>query len=260
MKKSDNDLCQDSEKWNKEKIRQDICKSLRHGNIDYVFNQCELHYPKVLINFPRLLFRLRCQKFISMVKSIPFDQLDQSISTIFLTPTSSTSSPSPPATASTSSSTIGKKRLHEDMEKEIHDDNSNGLLTLDTCSPLKDLLEFGQFLYQQYGHISNKNNSNITEEGKKNGLEGIDVNHELISTTSFLAYTNINDNPISYLNGKKWRETMAYELNTAILVEEGVQPISALEKLYQQTTATINELVLNGNGKASIIPKLNNLF
>lgn len=195
----------------------DICKSLRLGNIDYVFNQCELHYPKVLTNFPRLLFRLRCQKFISMVKSIPFDQLDQSISTMFLTPTFSTSPSSPPAASSISSSAIGKKRLHEDMEKETHNNSNNGLLTLDTCSPLKDLLEFGQFLYQQYGHISNKNINSITDDEKKNGLEGIDVNHELISTTSFLAYTNINDNPISYLNGKKWRETMAYELNTAIL-------------------------------------------
>ncbi|CAO3638188.1 unnamed protein product [Cunninghamella blakesleeana] len=283
MKKSDNDLSQDTGKWNKEKIRQDICKSLRYGDVDYVFNQCELHYPNILKKFPRILFRLRCQKFISMVKKIHFNQLDQSIPTD--SPSTSTSSPS------SKPSSRGKKRLHEDMEKES---NGKEKSIIDDSQALNDLLDFGQFLYKEYGHINNNNNSNNNnnnEEKKKNihyyyyyqqhhhhryyknddnnnnnnnnnedELEGIDVNHELVSTTSFLAYKNMNDNPISYLNGTKWREMMAYELNTAILVEEGIQPISALEKLYQQTTTTINELVLNGNGKVSLIPKLNHLL
>lgn len=44
------------------------------------------------------------------------------------------------------------------------------------------------------------------------------------------------------------------------IVTVGEQPASSLEKVYRQANVTIRELVLKGNGQASMIPTLDSLF
>jgi hypothetical protein len=53
-------------------ILSEIRKSVLEGDIDNVFRLCKEHYPSVLNDNPIILFRLKCRKFMEMVKRVQY--------------------------------------------------------------------------------------------------------------------------------------------------------------------------------------------
>ncbi|KAG1059572.1 hypothetical protein G6F42_028268 [Rhizopus arrhizus] len=73
------------------------------------------------------------------------------------------------------------------------------------------------------------------------------------SASSILAYTDLTHPKVAPLFETRRIETVASQLNSAILVSLGKYPNSSLERIYRQTSATIEELVLSGNAKAALL-------
>ncbi|KAI8085110.1 uncharacterized protein BX664DRAFT_387744 [Halteromyces radiatus] len=241
--KKEIDTQTEQEEYSRAKIRHDICMALRHGEIDKVFSQCQQHYPKMLDHYPKLLFRLRCQKFITMVESVNSQQQQRK------SPTSHT----------------GDKRRRSIAEIEEDDDDDDLMYH---WRDLQTVMDFGQFLQEIYGATNKDVTSNrmkdMEDDDKKEDvmmdLTGIDVKYELTATFSILAYINTSDYPNAYLSGPRWRDNIASDLNAAMLATEGDHPMSSLETLYRQTNVAIHELVLNGDGQASLLPSLDNIL
>ncbi|KAI8064457.1 hypothetical protein BC940DRAFT_305761 [Gongronella butleri] len=116
---------------------------------------------------------------------------------------------------------------------------------------LEAVMEYGQFLQETYGPKT----ALVTEK-----LTDIDVKDELTASFSILAYTNASDNPNLYLTEAAWRQVIANDLNDAILCEQGEPGTSSIERLYQQTSVATRELVMLGDGEASMIPKLEHIL
>ncbi|ORZ14156.1 hypothetical protein BCR42DRAFT_354593 [Absidia repens] len=311
MKKEMADGMDDQDQARREKVktRQDICMALRNGQIDQVFIKCEQHYPQMLAGYPRVLFRLQCQKFMALAESIKPQQ----------------KSPAPPPVPSSSKSDslekqqqAGDKRTRSilEMDDDQNDTSvvtnasgmeSTGVVATDNDDnndddnddddndddegdgyyyrDLQIVLDYGRYLQQTYGsnkaaatsvkttstktstlsersirEIMNCEEDRGWEVTMKGTLADIDVTSELKATFSILAYTQPSESPNAYLSGPKWREGIASELNAAMLVTEGEHPESSLERLYRQTNVTMHELVLNGNGQASLVPTVDSLL
>ncbi|KAI8332936.1 hypothetical protein BC941DRAFT_435826 [Chlamydoabsidia padenii] len=238
------------------KIRQDICAALLNGHIDQVFIKCEQHYPQMLSRHPRLLFRLECLKFIDLVNSLDNQRKP------------------PKKRAGTQA---GDKRRRSTVEKDddpMDVDDDGGYRSSD----LQNVMDFGRYLHETYAPESTSSSSTTSSttisnihkmmddddgddgDTKDNSLAGIDVKSELMATFSTLAYSKPTDNPNAYLCESSWREGLVSDMNNAILATEGKHPVSCLERIYRQANVTIHELVLNGDGQASMIPNLDDLI
>ncbi|CAO3589831.1 unnamed protein product [Absidia cylindrospora] len=291
---------QDQARREKVKARQDICMALRNGQIDQVFIQCEQHYPHMLARYPRILFRLQCQKFMALADSIRSQQKSQPLpllsghlgkqqrvgdkrtrSTLEMDDDNNVTSASGMETVRNVATGINDNDNDDDDDDD--DDEYDGYYYRD----LQIVLDYGRYLQQTYGSnkvtyttIKKKKTTTATttpsersirqimnceEDGgwevtMKETLAGIDVASELKHTFSMLAYAQSSDSPNGYLSGPKWREGIASELNAAMLVTEGEHPESSLERLYRQTSVTMHELVLNGNGQASLVAAVDSLL
>ncbi|KAI8993611.1 hypothetical protein BDB01DRAFT_776897, partial [Pilobolus umbonatus] len=213
--------------------RQEIRNYVLTGDIDKVIELCNVYYPDVLLINDKILFRLKCRKFIEMVKSaqqltIPVRvREEEEANELEISQTSYSHS----VKRSISESEVDHMTRSSKKARIISDD-------IDNLRSFTDIMTYGNQLKQEY------------EESAKHDPY---IKLELMRAFSTLAYPDLSHPAISYLFELSYIEELASELNSAILVSLNRYPNSALERIYKQTCATVEELILGGNAKAALL-------
>ncbi|EEP77283.1 predicted protein [Uncinocarpus reesii 1704] len=209
--------------------RQQIRTAILEGEIDKALELTNTHYNKVLENNPGICFRLRCRKFIELVRSYSEPESSQQ-----------------PRRAKSANDQIGDNfedvftqdtEMYDQMQ-DIQNPEAMDTETEPATQDLyraKDALEYGQQLKADY--------MNDEKKVYENTLNDI---------FSLMAYSDPKSSPHGHLLDPSGRVSVAEELNAAILVSLGKSSSAALERLYQQTEVLVNEISENGGVGAFI--------
>ncbi|KAJ6780277.1 hypothetical protein PWT90_08465 [Aphanocladium album] len=191
--------------------RQRIRRAILEGDVDRALKFTNAYYPHVLQEHEPVYFKLRCRKFIEMVRKAA--QLNMVAD-------------------------FGNDA--QDMEIDANGDgyewddapltqNQDEVLDLE-----RDMVEYGQALQAEYAEDSRK-----------------EVGKALDEIWSLIAYRNpLKEPQVSHLLDRKGRVTVAEELNSAILSSLGKSSRAALEKLYAQTSVLLEDLRQDGGDGA----------
>ncbi|TQV90363.1 hypothetical protein V2A60_004264 [Cordyceps javanica] len=193
--------------------RQRIRRAILEGDIDRALKFTNAYYPHVLQEYEPVYFKLRCRKFIEMVRKAA--QLNMAAE-------------------------AGENGNTQDMDIDANGDgyewddapavqNETEVLDLE-----RDMLEYGQALQAEYAEDSRK-----------------EVGKALDEIWSLIAYRNpLKEPQVSHLLARKGRVVVAEELNSAILSSLGKSSRAALEKLYAQTSVLLEDLRQDGGDGA----------
>ncbi|KAI1347003.1 ran-binding protein [Xylaria sp. FL0043] len=199
--------------------RQRIRRAILEGDIDRALKLTNTHYPHVLDNHHDVYFKLKCRKFIEMIRKA--------------------------AESSNSSSKRSNGHPYDDVHSEM-DVDENGLSDTMDDDPmesetdpgplLKETIAYGQALQAEF------------RDDKRPA-----VGKALSDIFALLAYPNpLQVKEIAPMLDRKGRVAVAEELNSAILSSLGKSSRSALENLYGQTSVLLDYLREDG-GPGSLI-------
>ena len=168
---------------------------------------------------PQIVFRLKCRKFIELIRK-----------TIEL---QTQNSPIPGST--TNGHSQDTDVFDQDMEMDGSNDGEewDKMDTEEASSSIKyqelvqEAMEYGQMLNREYRD----------DKPKKKALD---------DAFSLWAYDDAKSSVHGHLLESSGRVPVAEELNAAILVSLGKSSSASIEKLYQQTEALVNELSEDG--------------
>lgn len=216
---------EDREAINRNKIRAAILD----GDIDKALKHTKAYYANVLEDNPQIHFKLRCRKFLEMMRRS--NEL-----------TAGTSNPKR-RRADSPGMGIADEHAVFDQEMELDDGtwDGDGMDTEEptTAAPFNEVLteavQYGQQLCMDYPSDENG--------GDKKMLEAI---------FSLVAYPDPQNSVHGHYLDPAGRVAVAEELNSAILVSLGKSSSAALERLYQQTEALVNEISEDGGAGAFI--------
>ncbi|CAO3660215.1 unnamed protein product [Umbelopsis ramanniana] len=249
--------------------RQEIRHALMAGDVDKAINLCEEHYPSVLDDNDMLMFKLKCHKFIELMRQYaeqqgfhPKQKLNSSCS-------SSTKSLLHHAVDTYMPNREGmdldeltvqqrgykrRRSVHdeedsvdslsnndEDEDEEDDDYNSDEDDSLDGL--LGTAMTYGQQLQQNYGRD-----------------ERPEVQSTLVETFSLIAYRDPFHSPVAHVLEDQRRDELVNQLNSAILVSRNLPGMPRLEHMYKQTQVAIQELLFAGNGKAAMMDLRKNIL
>ncbi|KAL0095917.1 hypothetical protein J3Q64DRAFT_1843534 [Phycomyces blakesleeanus] len=261
-----------------------IRKALVDGDIEQVIKKCETLYPGVFVKNPQILFRLRCQMFVEMVRVA---QGGSGVGHESSKTTNEDLKDTPPTKRKVSEAGL------DDTDKDNDDDDDDNIDdtgddTDDTGDNDNDCNN-GAELTQPDGKRRKKKHPsgsetevepvvNVAPKGTEcfaceNTLEKAMVYGEklkklygdlaeddperkktLRAVFSVLAYTNpVEEKTIGYLFSQTHKENLASDLNAVILLHQNYHEVPSLERLYSQLSTTIHELTLEGNGKAAMV-------
>ncbi|KAG0210737.1 hypothetical protein BGX28_009012 [Mortierella sp. GBA30] len=224
--------------------RKVIRTAILAGDIDKAIDLLEKHYPGIVATQEDMLLQLRCRKFVEMVSSasFPLPALDNS------------------------------KRLQgsseEKQDMEMIEGNSSMDVDQDTSSqkggssphtgrepedfeglgPLKDAIQYGQFLQEQYKH----NRRTSVQEMLINTFSVLAYsdNERLGSSSSTTGAGTLTSKQTKFLRPVT-RETVADAVNTAILASQNLPTTAPLETVYRHTNVILSELTRQGVGEAA---------
>ncbi|KAF1971686.1 Ran-binding protein-like protein [Bimuria novae-zelandiae CBS 107.79] len=223
--------------------RQRIRAAILDGDIDKALKHTNAYYPSVLRDNENIYFKLRCRKFIEMIRSCA--ELNAQLQPTIPTPSSKRS------TASTLNKRNSTATDEYDFEMELdeqlgvhngapwenEDDEDDDLEAKQ--KKLGDLtqamIEYGMELKQEFANDPRR-----------------EVKRALEDTFALIAYENVRESSLAPLLETKGRVPVAEELNSAILVSLGKSSSAALERLVQQTEALVSELADDGGPGAFI--------
>ncbi|KAI1756380.1 ran-binding protein [Xylaria castorea] len=196
-----------------------IRRAILEGDIDRALLLTNNHYTRVLKNNQDVYFKLKCRKFIEMVRK-----------------------------AAEYSGDNGKKsngHSYDDMPNEM-DVDENGLSDTMEDDLMEAQTEPGALLKETitYGQALQAEFKNDTRREVINALNDI---------FALLAYPNpLQVKEIAPLLDRKGRVAVAEELNSAILSSLGKSSRSALENLYGQTSVLLDYLREDGGSGALV--------
>ncbi|KAI1878720.1 hypothetical protein JX265_002897 [Neoarthrinium moseri] len=191
--------------------RQRIRRAILEGDIDKAFKYTTMYYPQVLKDNEQVYFKLRCRKFIEMVRK----------------------------SAELSSQTLGSSKKSNghfidgspnemDLDENGFPDKMDTEDGLDALGGDEAALANATIIYGR----------ELQEEFKSDPRR--EVSKALHDIFSLMAYSNPLEVPeISHLFDRRSRQTVAEELNSAILRRSSR---SALETLYGQTSVLLDYL------------------
>ncbi|KAF2430028.1 SPRY-domain-containing protein [Tothia fuscella] len=238
--------------------RQKIRASILDGDIDRALKLINIYYPTVLSANEPIYFKLRCRKFIEMIRHCA--ELSDS--------------PSPITSKNNTSSDSYNGVFSHQMEL----DESNGFEDgMDTSDDLSNSAIGGVGIgldgNQTFGNSSSNGNSEgngflgygdlmnkTLEYGRelKDEFDGdgrgssISVRKTLEDTLALIAYSDPREGPLRALLDVEGRIPIAEELNGAILVSLGKSSSSSLERLFAQTDVLLSECGADGSAGALI--------
>ncbi|KAL4917093.1 hypothetical protein BDW62DRAFT_211450 [Aspergillus aurantiobrunneus] len=216
---------EDIEAINRQKIRAAILE----GDIDKALKYTNAYYANVLQQYPHIHFKLRCRKFLEMMRR-----------STELSPSAKKGK----ATNGFSDSAVfdGEMELDEQMQdRDGWEADGMDMEESETATKsnqrLTDAVQYGQQLRIDYPNDENG--------GDKKMLDDI---------FSLVAYPDPKRSVHGHYLDPAGRIAVAEELNSAILVSLGKSSSAALERLYQQTEVLVNEISEEGGAGAFINP------
>ncbi|KAJ8105068.1 hypothetical protein OPT61_g10403 [Boeremia exigua] len=227
---------EDMDALNRQKIRAAILE----GDIDKALKHTQAYYPSVLHNNENIYFKLRCRKFIEMIREC--NELNTQCQSPHTSKRSATSIPTKRNSTATDEYDF-QMELDEqfgvnnptpslddiDVEDELEDKQTKlAQLTANTIA-------YGQELRAEFANDLRK-----------------EVKQALNDTFALIAYENARESSLAPLLETDGRVPVAEELNSAILVSLGKSSSAAIERLVQQTEALVTELADDGGPGAFI--------
>ncbi|RAK77129.1 uncharacterized protein BO72DRAFT_378355 [Aspergillus fijiensis CBS 313.89] len=215
---------EDVEAVNRQKIRAAILD----GDIDKALKYTNAYYANVLQTYPHIHFKLRCRKFLEMMRRC--------------SELSATASKRGRSTNGLLDSAVFDQEM--ELDDQVHDGDGwevEGMEIEDseTAAKSKELLteavQYGQQLFIDYPPDE--------RGGDRKMLEDI---------FSLVAYQDARQSVHGHYLDSANRIAVAEELNSAILVSLGKSSSAALERLYQQTEVLVNEISEEGGAGAFI--------
>ncbi|KAL4878261.1 hypothetical protein BJY04DRAFT_209332 [Aspergillus karnatakaensis] len=214
---------EDVEAINRQKIRAAILE----GDIDKALKYTNAYYANVLEQLPHIHFKLRCRKFLEMMRRCT--EL-------------SSSARKGKATNGFSDSAVFDEEMELDEQVQDRDgweadgmDMEESETTSKSNQLLTEAVQYGQQLRIDYPNDENG--------GDKKMLDDI---------FSLVAYPDPKGSVHGHYLDPAGRVAVAEELNSAILVSLGKSSAAALERLYQQTEVLVNEISEEGGAGAFI--------
>ncbi|KZF24307.1 SPRY domain-containing protein [Xylona heveae TC161] len=208
--------------------RQRIRAAILDGDIDTALKHTNAYYPNVLKDNEQIYFRLRCRKFVEMIRQCSDLHLG-------------------PEDKHQSSNGRSDGAYVDVFDQQMELDDQNGpedWSKMDTED--SDVGLRYQHLLQETLHYGQELQLEFREDGRK------EIKKALEETFSLLAYEDPRTSVVAHLLDPSGRIPVAEELNSAILVSLGKSSSAALEKLCQQTEALINEISDDGGAGAFI--------
>lgn len=212
--------------------RQKIRAAILEGDIDKAFKYTNAYYANVLQDNPQIQFKLRCRKFLEMMRQCN----DLSVAA---------SKQGKSSNGISDESAVFDQEM--ELDEQMHDGdghdwegNGDGLnAELDATARFHQLIteavQYGQQLRMDYPSDENG--------GDKKFLDDI---------FSLVAYPDPKKSVYGHYLDPAGRVAVAEELNSAILVSLGKSSSAALERLYQQTEALVNEISEEGGAGAFV--------
>ncbi|KAF1939025.1 ran-binding protein [Clathrospora elynae] len=225
--------------------RQKIRRAILEGDIDKALKHTTAYYPSVLRDNENIYFKLRCRKFIEMIRRC--GELSAQCHPV----------PTPNSKRSTAT-TLNKRNstATEEYDFEMELDEQLGVHNPPPSWDNKDDdLEDDDTEDKQARH------QRATDETIGYGMElkaefandpRREVKKALEDTFALIAYTDARESSLAPLLEISGRVPVAEELNSAILVSLGKSSSAALERLIQQTEALVTELADDGGPGAFI--------
>ncbi|KAF1835327.1 SPRY-domain-containing protein [Decorospora gaudefroyi] len=235
---------EDMDALNRQKIRTAILE----GDIDKALKHTTAYYPSVLRENENIYFKLRCRKFIEMIR-----RCGELNAQCHPEPTPS----SKRSTASTQNNRNSIATDEYDFEMELDEqlgvhnpppgwDNKDQDDDLEDEDDMEDkeaksrratdeTIAYGQELKAEFANDPRR-----------------EVKRALEDTFALIAYTDARESSLAPLLEVAGRVPVAEELNSAILVSLGKSSSAALERLIQQTEALVTELADDGGPGAFI--------
>ncbi|CAO1605534.1 hypothetical protein XANCAGTX0491_009050 [Xanthoria calcicola] len=207
--------------------RQQIRAAIMDGDIDKAIKRTHAYYPQVLRDQSQVYFRLRCQKFVEMIRQ----------TAELLEP--------PPAQAAKPLNGHGEGHMDAGQTEMEVDDPKNEVeewdkmemeeadISVKYTELLEETIQYGQELKQEFQDDSSR------EAAFK-------------EIFSLFMYEDARKSPQAHLLDRASRVPVAEELNSAILVSLGKSSSAAIELLYQQTEALVDILAEEGGAGALI--------
>ncbi|EKG18516.1 hypothetical protein MPH_04318 [Macrophomina phaseolina MS6] len=212
--------------------RQKIRAAILDGDIDKALKLTNAYYPDVLSDNPNIYFKLRCRKFIEMIRKC--QELQHP--------------PSKMGAKNIGSNGFSNSAVYDDVfdgQMELDDSNENtgngetvgstGNSALILNDLLGQTLRYGQEIKSEFS-----------------GDPKLEVKRALEDTFALMAYSDPRQSPLAYMLDPNERTPVAEELNSAILVSLGKSSSAALERLVQQTEVLIEKLAEDGGAGAFI--------
>ncbi|KKY22817.1 putative ran-binding protein [Phaeomoniella chlamydospora] len=204
--------------------RQRVRVAIMEGDIDKALKLTNAFYPHVLEESPQIVFRLKCRKFVELIRR--YSDLQYKTSGKM-------------GKASNRANGVSDV-FEQDMELDDQTDSAawDGMDTDDTdhlrMALLQEAMAYGQILQREY--------RDERREFKK-ALEDI---------FSLMAYDDAKASLHGHLLDSSGRVPVAEELNSAILVSLGKASSAALERVYQQCEALVDEISEDGGAGAFV--------
>lgn len=195
--------------------RQRIRRAILEGDIDKALKYTHAYYPHVLGENEQVFFRLRCRKFIEMVRK-----------SVEVVNNASKKSNGHPVDDIPNAMDLDENCFPDTMETEDGLDSSMGSQE----ALLAETIAYGQHLQEEF-----------------KGDPRREVSKALGDVFSLLAYPNpFQVKEVAHLLDRRGRVAVAEELNSAILQSLGKSSRSALENLYGQTSVLLDYLREDG--------------
>ncbi|EOA91420.1 hypothetical protein ACJQWK_03343 [Exserohilum turcicum] len=229
--------------------RQKIRTAILEGDIDKALKHTSAYYPSVLRENENIYFKLRCRKFIEMIRRC--GELNAQCH--------SASAPSKRSTGMAQNNRNSTATEEYDFEMEL--DEQLGVHNPPPSWDNKDQDDELDDEDEEDMQDKEARSARATDETIAYGMElkaefandpRREVKKALEDTFALIAYPDARESMLAPLLEVAGRAPVAEELNSAILVSLGKSSSAALERLVQQAEALVTELADDGGPGAFV--------
>ncbi|CAE7219577.1 hypothetical protein PTNB73_09874 [Pyrenophora teres f. teres] len=223
--------------------RQKIRTAILDGDIDKALKHTSAYYPSVLRDNENIYFKLRCRKFIEMIRKS--SEMTAQCRASKRSAASATNKRNSTATDEYDFEMELDEQLgvhnappswdNKDQDDELDEDDDMEDKEAKIARATNDTITYGMELRTEFANDPRR-----------------EVKKALEDTFALIAYPDARESMLAPLLEVSGRAPVAEELNSAILVSLGKSSSAALERLIQQTEALVAELADDGGPGAFI--------
>ncbi|SZF03976.1 unnamed protein product [Blumeria hordei] len=212
--------------------RQRIRNAVLDGDIDTALNYTNLHFPQVLKDNEQVYFRLRCRRFIEMIRHASEVQNQQ---------------PTNGAPKTNDKSIDQREDINHAMIMDENQTHTKGKDQPEVEQTLNNNAEHTRLL-QEAIHYGTGLSAEFKDDSRRK------VKKALEDAFALIAYQEPSSaEGVAHLLDSSGRVAVAEELNSAILQSLGKSSSAALETLFQQTSVLLDDLREQGGSAAAFL-------